>query len=137
MTSIQPPKPMTEQLDQGSVNNHQCPMRSATLVIVLVSLGGCYTYPPGTESGARDGVGFTSPQAADQEFPGAGYGRRIPNRGVIPYGEYRFVIGLPACNSPTFSIRLPPVEVDDALQSIDPVTFHADTGRFVHVIPIA
>jgi hypothetical protein len=93
--------------------------------------------PPGTESGARDGVGFTSPQAADQEFPGAGYERRIPNRGVIPYGEYRFVIGLPACNSPTFSIRLPPVEVDDALQPIDPVTFHADTGRFVHVIPIA
>jgi hypothetical protein len=93
--------------------------------------------PPGTESGARDGVGFTSPYAADQDFSGAGYERHIPNKGVIPYGEYWFVVPLPACNSPSFSIRLPPLSVDDALQLIDPVTFHADAGRFVHVIPIA
>jgi hypothetical protein len=93
--------------------------------------------PPGSEGGARDGVGFSSPSASDREFPGAGYERHIPKRGVIPYGDYRFVVPLPACNSPSFSIRLPPTYADDALQPIDPVTFHADRGRFVHVIPIA
>ena len=95
------------------------------------------TIPPGTESGARDGVGFTSPYAPDQEFSGAGYERHIPRRGVIPYGEYRFVIRLPTCSSPSFSIRLPPLKVDDVLQVIDPVTFRADMGRFLHGIPIA
>lgn len=93
--------------------------------------------PMGTESGARDGVGFTSPLGSDQEFPGAGYERHIPERGVIPYGKYRFVIPLPTCNSPSFSIRLPKLVVDSALQPIDSVTFHADRGGFVHVIPIA
>ena len=213
-----PPVPVAEQLDQDSVNNHQCLVRSAILVIALMLLEGCYTYklseffrpdgpgttvrdsdsvprvqqinltsaltiqlrasgqdttlqadlrlsvhyghrarfetpvlgfqcggdalqriaiPSGTEGGARDGVGFTSPYASDREFPGAGFERRIPNRGVIPYGDYRFVVPLPACNSRSFSIRLPPTYADDALQPIDPVTFHADRGRFVHVIPIA
>jgi len=47
------------------------------------------------------------------------------------------VVPLPACNSRSFSIHLPAVDADDALQPIDPVTFHADMGRFVHVIPIA
>jgi hypothetical protein len=93
--------------------------------------------PPGTGSGARDGVGFTSPYASGQEFPGAGYERRIPKRGVVSYGEYRFVVQLPACNSRSFSIRLPSVDVDDAPQQIDPVTFRADMGRFLHVTPIA
>jgi hypothetical protein len=50
---------------------------------------------PGTESGARDGVGFTSPHAADQEFPGAAYERRIPNRGVILYGNIGSWFGCP------------------------------------------
>src|SRR5438105_10748490 len=144
-TSMPPLIPMAEQLDQNSVNNNQCLMRFAILIIALVLLEGCYTYklseffrpdgpgttvrdfdsvprvqeinltsaltvqlralrqdttlqadlrlnvhyghrarfqtpmlgfqcggdaiqsiaiPPGTESGARDGVGFTSPYAS-------------------------------------------------------------------------
>ena len=39
-----PPIPVAERLDRDSVNNHQCLMRSAILIVALVLLEGCYTY---------------------------------------------------------------------------------------------
>jgi len=93
--------------------------------------------PTGTEGGARDGIGFNAPHAPEQPFPGAGYERHIPRHGNVSYGSYSFVVELPSCAASGFSIRVPPVEIDGSPQSIDSVTFHSDSGRFLVTIPIA
>jgi len=49
---------------------------------------------------------------------------------LIPYGEYRFVMGRTThVQLTSFSIRLPALEVADALQPIHPETFDAHTAR--------